>query len=258
LGSVPLAPVILLPGAVLPAVLAYGGLLSVLGPDVDAIAKDLELYATASPPVDYTLDVEVGGVLRAADARGWDRFHLVGYSGGGAVALAVAARYPQRLLSLALLEAAWAGDWDWSRQHRELWAAQRRILALPTDEFMVAFMRLTVAPGVDLPPPLPGDPPAWMALRPAGISALVRAFDTYALGREALASFSGPVYFALGGLSNPDQYGHIAARLGQVFGDYQVEVFDDRHHFDPPHRTEPERLARSLRAVWARAERPEP
>jgi pimeloyl-ACP methyl ester carboxylesterase len=246
--------VILLPGAVLPAALAYGGLLSVLGPDVDAIAKDLELYATDSPPVDYTLDVEVGGVLRAADARGWDRFHLAGYSGGGAAALAVAARYPQRLLSLALLEPAWAGDWDWSAQHRELWAAQRRMLALPPDEFMADFMSLAVAPGVELPRPAPGEPPTWMGLRPAGIATLVRAFDTYALDRRALAGFPGPVYFALGGRSNPDQYGHIAARLGQVFGDYWVEVFDDRHHFDPPHRTEPERLARSLRAVWARGE----
>lgn len=254
----PLAPVILLPGAVLPAALAYGRLLSVLGPDVDAFAKDLELYATDSPPVDYTLDDEVGGVLQAADARGWDRFHLVGYSGGGAAALAVAARHGDRLLSLALLEPAWAGDWDWSPQHRELWAAQRRMLALPADEFMAEFMRLAVAPGVEPPQQPPGEPAAWMALRPAGISALVRAFDTYALDRVALTSFQGPVYFALGGLSNPDQYGHIAARLGQVFGDYRVEVFDDRHHFDPPHRTEPERLARSLRAVWARSEGPEP
>ena len=36
--------VILLPGSVLPAQLAYGALVEALGPDVDAVAKELELY----------------------------------------------------------------------------------------------------------------------------------------------------------------------------------------------------------------------
>jgi hypothetical protein len=26
-----------------------------------------------------------------------------------------------------------------------------------------------------------------------------------------------------------------------------------RHHFDPPHRVEPDRLAESLKALWSRA-----
>jgi hypothetical protein len=49
-------------------------------------------------------------------------------------------------------------------------------------------------------------------------------------------------------------YGELAARLARVFDDFTLEVFEERHHFDPPHRTEPERLARSLRALWQRAE----
>jgi hypothetical protein len=53
-------------------------------------------------------------------------------------------------------------------------------------------------------------------------------------------------------LSNPDQFGDEAERLGVVFPDFTLEVFADRHHFDPPHRIEPRRLARSLRAVWTR------
>jgi hypothetical protein len=69
-----------------------------------------------------------------------------------------------------------------------------------------------------------------------------------------LSRFSKPVYYALGGLSNPDEYREIADRLSRVFPDFVLEVFEERHHFDPPHRIEPERLARSLRAVWARAE----
>jgi pimeloyl-ACP methyl ester carboxylesterase len=91
--------VVLLPGSVLPADLAYGALVSALGADVETIVKDLEVYREATPPPDYSLDTEVAGVLREADARGWDRFHLVGYSGGGAAALAVAASHPARVQS---------------------------------------------------------------------------------------------------------------------------------------------------------------
>jgi hypothetical protein len=93
-----------------------------------------------------------------------------------------------------------------------------------------------------------------MARRPAGIRSFLETFRSYDLDREALARFDRPVYFALGGLSNPNEYGSIATRLSQVFPDFQLEVFDERHHFDPPHRIEPERLAVSLLALWNRAE----
>jgi hypothetical protein len=93
-----------------------------------------------------------------------------------------------------------------------------------------------------------------MAQRPAGIRAIVDAFRTYHLDREALRRFDRPVYFALGGLSNPDQFGDEAERLARVFGDFWLQVFPDRHHFDPPHRAEAPALAASLRSLWRRAE----
>lgn len=245
---------ILLPGSVLPAQAAYGGLIAALGPDVQAIAKDLELYADDEPPPDWSLDTEIDGVLREADTRGWETFHLVGYSGGGAAALAFAAKHPDRLLSLALLEAAWAGNWDWSPAHTELWKQYEQLETLPPEQFMAAFMRLGVKPDVVLPPP-PDPPPPWMAKRPAGIRAFLRTFKNYDLDRERLAAFRQPVFFALGGLSNPDDYGEIATRLSRVFfPDFHLEVFPKRHHFDPPHRIEPERLAEMLRRHWQQAE----
>jgi pimeloyl-ACP methyl ester carboxylesterase len=244
--------VVLLPGSVLPAELAYGGLVSVLGGDVDTIVKDLEVYREDAPPPDYSLDTEVTGVLREADARGWSRFHLVGYSGGGAAALAFAAREPARLLSLALLEPAWGGNWGWSAIEQRLWVNYDDLEQLPPEQIMPAFMRLQVRQEVRLPAPPSGPPPPWMRQRPDGIRAFMRTFKSYDLDRDALATFERPVYFALGGLSNPDQFGELAERLGRVFPDFTVEVFADRHHFDPPHRIEPERLAGSLRAIWAR------
>jgi pimeloyl-ACP methyl ester carboxylesterase len=245
---------ILLPGSVLPADLAYGSLIAALGSDTDAMPKELEVYATPEAPSDYTLDLEVDGLLRAAAERQWDRFHLVGYSGGGAAALAFAARNSDRLASLSLLEPAWAGRWDLSPAERALWREYDRIEALPPDQFMRAFMRLNVEPGVDLPSPPSGEPPPWMAKRPGGIRAFMTTFRSYELDRDALARFGHPVYFALGGLSNPDQFRQIAIRLGRVFPDFELEVFEERHHFDPPHRIEPDRLADSLRALWRRAE----
>lgn len=245
---------VLLPGGVLPADLAYGGLLEALENDVDAVAKDLELYASDEPPVDYSLDDEVAGVVRVADARGWERFHLIGYSGGGASALAAAARHPDRLLSLALLEPAWAGNWELSEAEQAVWREFEKLDALSPDEFMAAFVRLELRPGVTPPEPPPGPPPPWMAKRPAGIRAFMRTFRTYDLDRESLRQFDRPVYYALGGLSNPDQYGEIAERLSRVFDDFTLEVFEERHHFAPPHRIEPERLAGSLRRLWERAE----
>ena len=239
---------------VLPAEPAYGALIAALGSGVDAVAKNLEMYATPEPPEDYDLEVEIAGVLREADAHGWERFHLVGYSGGGAASVAFAAARPERLVSLALLDPAWVGNWDLSPAEKALWLEYDRLDGLPFEEFMQGFTRLQLKPGVPLPAPPPGEPPPWMVNRPAGIRAFARAFKRGDIDREALRSFDRPVYFALGALSNPDQYGALAKRLSGVFPDFQLEVFEERHHFDPPHRIEPERLAKSLQTFWRRAE----
>jgi hypothetical protein len=68
----------LLPGGVLPAEPAYAALLQVLGDRANAVAKDLEVYAGEEPPPNFSLDLEVEGILREADVHGFDRFHLVG------------------------------------------------------------------------------------------------------------------------------------------------------------------------------------
>jgi pimeloyl-ACP methyl ester carboxylesterase len=246
---------ILLPGGVMPADIAYGSLIEQLGDDVGAIAKDLEFYAGPEPPAGYTLDHEIAGVLRTAQDAGFDRFHLVGYSGGGASSLAFAAEHSERLLSLALLEPAWMGNDDLSLEEQDLWREFDRIATLPSAEMMSAFVAAQLAPGVEPPSPPPGPPPAWMATRPAGLRAFINAFTSSTLDLDALRAFEQPVYFALGGRSNPSYYARMAERAGAIFPNFTLEVFDERHHFDPPHRIEPERTAQALRAHWARANR---
>jgi len=248
-------PVVLLPGAILPAALAYPALLAELGDDVDARAKDLEMYAGAViPPPGYTLDLEVEGIVRVADDAGFDAFHLVGYSGGGAASLAFASRHPDRLRSLALMEPAWAGRAGQTPAEAAVFDQIRAIPLLQADEIMPAFIRAQLAPGVDPPAPAPGAPPPWMASRLVSIGGFLRAFDAFEPDWDGLRRFDRPVYFTLGRRSNPDLFGRIAERLAGVFPDFTLDVFEDRHHFDPPHRIEPARLATALRDVWDRGD----
>jgi pimeloyl-ACP methyl ester carboxylesterase len=245
---------IFLPGRVMPADLAYGALREALGTDVEAIAKDLEVYAGPEPPPGYALEHEIDGVLRAARDAGFDRFHLVGYSGGGASSLAFAASQHDRLRSLALFEPAWMGNEGLFPEEQAVWREFDRIAELPPEEMMPAFVATQLAPGVEPPPPPPGPPPPWMANRPAGLRAFIKTFSSSTLDLQRLRSFERPVYFALGGRSNPDYYGQMAERAREIFPDFTLDIFTERHHFDPPHRIEPERTARALRAHWARAD----
>src|SRR5713226_4570335 len=99
--------VIALPGGIMPAALRYAPLESALSGKVDFHVKDLAVYAGDEPPPGYSLDTELAALTAFADTLQAQRFHLVGYSGGGFVSLVFAGLYPQRLLSLALFEPAW-------------------------------------------------------------------------------------------------------------------------------------------------------
>jgi pimeloyl-ACP methyl ester carboxylesterase len=244
--------VLLLPGVVLPASLAFGALLDALPEGTHAVAKDLELYAADVPPAGYTLDDEGDGILRAAAEAGFKRFHLAGYSAGGAAALRFATLHPERLHSLTLLEPAWAGNQQRTPAEQELQAEVERVMALPAEERMGPFMRLQLAPGVEPPPPPPGPTPPWMASRPAGIVAVLAAFAACELDLAPVIRAKLPVLYVLGGRSNPAWFAAIADRLAAELPDFTLEIFEERHHFDPPHRAEPERIARILAAFWSR------
>jgi pimeloyl-ACP methyl ester carboxylesterase len=197
---------------------------------------------------------EIDGVLRTARDAGFDRFQLVGYSGGGASSVAFAARHPERLRSLALIEPAWIGNDGLSPEEEAVRREFERMMSLPPGQMMPAFVAVQLAPGVQRPPPPPGPPPPWMATRPAGLRAFTSAFRSATLDVDRLRHFERPVYFALGGRSNPDYYGRTSERARGIFPDFTLDVFEKRHHFDPPHRIEPERTARALRTHWARAD----
>lgn len=74
---------------------------------LDLIALDFPGHGQSRPrPAGcrYLFDDYVFDVIAAADALGWERFHLLGHSLGGAVSSLVAAACPERVSSLALIE----------------------------------------------------------------------------------------------------------------------------------------------------------
>lgn len=245
--------VILLPGIITPAAVAYAALAQRLQAHGRVHVAELAVYDDDQPQAGYGLADEFASIERHAANAGFDRFHLVGYSGGGAIVAAYAAKVPDRVASLALMEAAWLGN---QGSEREMQVRERfeATATLPPKEAMAEFTRLQLAPGVVPPAPPPGDPPAWMAKRPAGIAAINRLFRSSELRADELRAFDKPVLYMLGGKSSADFHGEIARRAGKLFPDFQLELFPERHHFDPPHRSEPERVADLLLRFWDRAE----
>lgn len=239
---------ILLPGIIAPAAIRYEQLISRLS-GCTVIAKDLEVYAGELPPSDYSIASEVAGVDRVADNAGFERFHLYGHSGGGAIALAYAAAHPDRLLSLALDEPA-SDFTDEMRAEMEVFEALR---PLPAPERIRAFMRLQVSPELELSPPT-GPPPSWMANRPAGIEAFLEALEQHERLTEKYAAVRAPVLYTWGSLTHPRWYA-MAKRLGTLFPDFTTARFEGLHHLKASHQAEPDRVVQLLDDLWTRAEK---
>ena len=133
---------ILLPGIVTPAEIAYGRLRENLDEPEKILLRDLAIYDTDEPPVHHRLETEINAVLAAADAAGLERFNLMGFSAGGAVAAAFAAANGERLASLCLLEPAWLGNADQTEEELRLRKREAAASDLPLEQSMAEFVRL--------------------------------------------------------------------------------------------------------------------
>ena len=243
-------PVIALPGGVMPAAMRYAPLASAVAGEAELHFKDLEVYAGEKPPAGYSIDLELAAVSRLADSLGLDRFHLLGYSGGGFVSLAFAGAHPERLLSLALFEPA-SVPGDLTPEEAQLYSRLRAALAgLEGPEFMREFVRLQVRPGVEVPPPA-GPPPPWMSRRPAGLAALMAVFGEHRFDRAWLRQCRFPVFLAYGELTG-EQEEVKAGVLARLLPDFHVRRFDGVHHFAPPEQIYTGDHVRSLRELWGR------
>lgn len=236
--------VLMLPGGVKPARLSYGDLVARLD-DADVILKDHELYAADAPPSNWTLDTELDAALAAAASRGWNDFHLVGYSGGGGVALALIERHPDRVRSLALIEPAWLGS-PTADDKAEIESVLQNDTSDP-QAFMESF--------IGLPNGALKEMPEWMKRRPAGLQAMSREFLRRDLDPSLLARFRGPILLALGALSVPLEHDR-ANRVAKLLPQAELRIYEGTHHFEPPHQKLAATFARDLRTLWKRASTP--
>ena len=246
--------VIFLPGGVEPAAICYGSLLEIIKDEAHILLKDLEVYAAETKilPADYTLEIEIEGIKRAALTAHLESFHLVGFSGGGSVSLCFAARYPERVKSLTLIEPAWIGNQDWSLEDITYWREIDRIMTLPFYERIYAFQHYQVRPEVKISSHTT-QIPSWLTKRPVGVQMMYSAFRAYHFDQERLRHFLRPVYIAYGNLSNSIEE-RKADALIRLFPNVCVEIYDGLHHLNPPHRAEVERFAEVLRHLWTQGE----
>ncbi|TMF22209.1 MAG: alpha/beta fold hydrolase [Chloroflexi bacterium] len=245
--------VICVPGSVAPAAQRYKPLLDGVAGEADLHLKDLEVYREAKPPAGYSIDEELSAVDRLADGLGLDRFHLLGYSGGGFISLAYAGTRPKRILSLSLFEPAQIPGTLTEAEEAFFAALRQKLDGLEGDQFMAAFVREQVKPGAVLAPPPPGPVSPEMQKRPAGIAALIRAFEAYEFDREMLRAAPFPVFYGYGDLSHPEQ-ALKAGILAQLFADIRVHRYAGVHHFVPPEMIYTPDHVRLLLEHWRRAE----
>jgi pimeloyl-ACP methyl ester carboxylesterase len=245
--------VIGVPGSVAPAAQRYKPLVEAAGDAADFHLKDLEVYREPRPPAGYSVEEELEAIDRLADSRRLQKFHLVGYSGGGFISLAYAGTRPERLISLALFEAARIPGKLTDEERAFFSGLESKLRGLDDSQFMATFVAEQVKPGVVVPPPPPGPMSAEMQKRPAGIAALIRVFEAYRFDRENLAAVRFPVYYAYGDLSHEEQ-AVKAGVLARLFADTHVRRFAGVHHFVPPEMIyTPEHVA-ALLDLWRNAE----
>ena len=245
--------VVCVPGSVAPAAQRYRPLLEKVGEAADLHLKELELYRDPTPPAGYAIQEELDAVDRFADSRGLERFHLVAYSAGGFISLAYAGTRPERLISLALFEPARIPGKLTEAEHEFFSGLGRKLAGLHGDDFVATFVREQVKRGASVPPPPTGPISPEMQKRPAGIAALLEAFDAYSFDRERLRAAPVPVLYAYGDLSHEEQ-ALKAGILAQLFSDMHVRRYAGVHHFVPPEMIYTTEHANLLMDHWRRAE----
>ena len=246
--------VICLPGSVAPAAQRYRPLIDAVGNEAELHTKDLEVYREATPAPDYSIEEELAAIDRFAESKDLGRFHLVGYSGGGFISLAYSGTRPDRILSLGLFEPARIPGRLAAEEQAFFTEIQRKLDGLHGDQFMATFVREQVRPGAVLAPPPPGPPSPEMQKRPAGIAALIKAFDAYRFERDLLLAAPFPVFYGYGDLSHEEQ-ALKAGVLARLFMDFRVNRYAGVHHFVPPEQIYTPQHVSALLALWHGAER---
>jgi pimeloyl-ACP methyl ester carboxylesterase len=246
-------PVFLIGGAGPPAPLEFASLIAALDSTRPVVPVDMVAFHGGQPAPDFSMATETTALLRSMDEVGADRGHLVGYSGGAAVVLAVACAHPERVASLTLEEVAWIGSDGATAVETSFWSDLVAAVALPSYEALLGFRDLMVRPEArgSLPSVAKGAP--WIDSMVDGVRASMGAFAGAEVDWATLQGAVFPIYSAVGSLSNP-VFELRSRRLAERVPRATVEVFQGIHHVAPPHRRAAEEWAGTLEAMWTRAE----
>jgi 2-succinyl-6-hydroxy-2,4-cyclohexadiene-1-carboxylate synthase len=210
------------------------------------------------PGAPCTMDACTADLELLWDHLGLDRPHLVGYSMGGRLALHVAARRPERLLSLLTI-GAHAGLEDAAREGRRQGddALARRIEQDGLEAFIDYWSALPLFAGVERRGPsfVAQLRAERMRNTAAGLAASLRGMGAGQMEPlwDELGHMTVPSTFVAGQLD----HGYVASarRLASVVPNGRVEIVLRAGH--TVHQERPEAFARVLVAHLAAAETPE-
>ena len=212
-----------------------------------------ELIGNTTSTDDYSWRDEVEALSRALPEG--KPTHLVGFSGGASLALAFVAVHPERVASLSLVEPAWS-FLPLSEIEADYYARLDAALRGPASAERGAFRRLLVQPTVELAPPrtdlIEAARRREAAGQPTSLRVLTEAMRRHAIEPGAFGWFAGRVYIAIGGLSH-GMWQAQAEAIAAAFPSSRVEVFEERHHLDPPQKSETARLVAGLSWAWGQA-----
>jgi pimeloyl-ACP methyl ester carboxylesterase len=220
-----------------------------LDPGTEAIFHELLGVTTTDPG--YSLQDEVDSLGEALPPA--TPAHLGGFSGGATLALAFVAAHPDRVASLTLVEPAWS-FLPLTGLEAAYYERLAAALCGPAAGERDAFRRLLVRPDVELPPARPDLVRAALDRDAAGLPTSLRvmteAMQRHVVDPAAFALYQGRVLVVIGGRSHP-MWRAQGEALAAAFPVSRLEVFERRHHLDPPQKAETERFVSAARWAWA-------
>ena len=207
---------------------------------VIAIDRPGSGYSTRHPHAAATLDVQADIVAGVIDALGLDKPLVVGHSLGGAVALATALRYPDKVAGLALIAPLTHMPSDTPQVFSALtirWPWVRRLIAW-TLPIPLSFLQTdNIMPDVFGPEQVPADFPVrgggLLGLRPSqfiGASADVNALpDSMLLMQQQYPNLSLPVAVLYGKQDRILDYREQGQALAEVVSGCELELIEGGH-----------------------------
>ena len=242
--------VICVPGGVAPAAQRYAPLEAAITGRARLFPNDLEVYREDQPPAGYAIEAELAALDQLADSLRLDRFHLVGYSGGGYVSLAYAGTRPHRLLSLAVFEPAMVTG-DLTPAEQDFWnALQSQLAGLDG----AAFSRPLCARRSRRECRSPSAASfARDEQKTGGSGGAKSSVSGLSIRPRPLREVMFPAYYGYGDESHSEQ-AVKAGILAQPLPDLHVQRFSHVHHFVAPEQIYSLDHVEALQTLWSRGE----